>query len=80
MEMPPNRLLHRCPILEDIIVPEPKHRKPLTFQAGCAGRVVGRLLGLGMLSAVQFEDQLLVETDEIDDIPTNRNLPPEFGL
>lgn len=55
----------------DLLVPEAKDAIPERGQIAVAMFVAAVL---GMLKAVQFDDQFLIRTDKIDDIGTDRNL------
>ena len=87
-----NRLQHGLLLTSPFVVPESQDAKTLLLQPLSAHRIV--VLGIGMLAAVELDDQLLLETDEIDDVtakglltaeletrePLGPKLPPQLRL
>ncbi len=67
---------HAIAIGEDGRVPETQHPKALPLKIGRAARIIGDLIG--MLPAVNFDDETGVGTIEVHDVGTARNLalPP----
>ena len=65
-------------IVEDVVVPESQDAKALAFQPSGAGLVPTLLVRV--LSAIQFDDKAFGETDEVDDIVSDRCLPPELTV
>jgi hypothetical protein len=79
--LPPERfndsLKNPFHILDYLIVPKAQNEKSLRSQPrrpSCVFR--GRR---GVLSAVEFNDKLALEADEIDDVPPNRRLTPDLA-
>ena len=65
---------HALHILEHLGIPEPQHAI-----AGLFEKRGPPFIGLGrVLSAVDLDNELLLETEEIDDVRTDRLLPLEF--
>jgi hypothetical protein len=71
-----HRLQHVIETLENLVVPEPDDAIAVVRQLG-APSLVGRH-PLGMLPAVEFDDELARRTGEIGNAPTDRMLPSEF--
>ena len=69
-------LEHNIGLFQSDIIPKPDYLKTFRFKVRCSFGIAGGLLGV--LPAVEFNDQLSVEADEIDDIRRYRMLPPEF--
>ena len=65
-------LLNPFNILENLVIPEPKHPKSLRLQPFGSIRIVRGLLI--MLPAVQFDDELRFKTDEVSNIFFKRHL------
>ncbi|HEY3779134.1 MAG TPA: hypothetical protein VGL35_13860 [Rhizomicrobium sp.] len=59
-------------------IPEPENTKTLAFQEFAANAIMFDIFGLGMLAAVEFDDQLRFETHEVGDIRADRLLSPEL--
>ncbi len=67
-----NDFIDAFDIAEHLIIPEPQHAKILTFQP-CGSRTV--LVGsVGMLTAIDLDDEPPGEADKVDDIRSNRYL------
>jgi hypothetical protein len=66
---------HTFGIFQDVVVPVSHHVKAVGFQRGFA-RLVGK--GVDVLSAIDFNDELSVEADEIEDVALEWHLPAEF--
>jgi hypothetical protein len=75
-EMPKNMLHDPIRVLERVIVPNSDDAESLSFEPGRAHAIMRRCDRV--LAAIDFDDQLLLEADEIDDISTNRSLASEF--
>ena len=54
------------------MIPEPQHAIPARFQFSCSS-IVGLFL-FEMVSAVDLDDQFRIETHEVHDIPSDRQL------
>jgi len=63
--------------LQDIVVPEPQHRVALATQPVIPAAICH---ALGVLPTVNLNDQLAVETNEIDYIRSDRRLPLELQI
>lgn len=59
-------------VLEDFVVPEADDLEAEGFEVGGAGGVAGG--GLGMLAAVEFDDELEVGAEEVGDVGAERDL------
>jgi hypothetical protein len=62
-------------IAKDIVVPEAQDAESAHFQIGIANLIADTL---SMLAPVCFDDQPMLERDEIDDPRSERDLTPEF--
>ena len=67
-----NNLLNAFDILENLVVPEAKYPEPLCFKPTGALCIVCGLFH--MLPAIQLHDQFRFETNEIDNIFSDRCL------
>ena len=72
-----NPFQHTFDVGHDVVVPEPEHSEALSLEPPGAQGVGFRVLG--MLAAVQFDDQFCRVTGEVRDIRADLNLPPELG-
>ncbi len=70
-----NGIDHAIGIGQDLIIPESKHPPALTLQP-CRPATVG--LTIGMLSAIDLDDEAVGDAGEIEDEWTERMLPPEL--
>jgi len=71
-----NACQYTIKVINYFIVPETQYPVTLSPQDSCSLFI--NLLLLCMLSAIQFNNKLLLRTTEIDDIPTNRVLTTEL--
>jgi hypothetical protein len=71
-----HRLQHVIEMLENLVVPESDDAVATARELGAPSLVRGH--PLGMLPAVEFDDELARRTGEIGNPPTNRMLPAEF--
>ena len=69
-------LQHYFGLTQDVIIPETDHAKALGFEPGCSLRVARGTIR--MLPAIQFDDEFLLEADEVHDIGRYRMLPAKF--
>ena len=69
---------HTINILRNVIVPKPNHPKALRFQPPGPYSVVFFVLFSAVLAAINFNNQLLFKTDEINHINPDWCLAPEF--
>jgi hypothetical protein len=70
-------MLYACRVLENLAIPEPQDREAARDQPSVSGLVV---IALGMLAAINFNDQFVLETDEIDNVAAQQLLTAEFEL
>jgi hypothetical protein len=73
----PNRFGDGLPFVEDFIVPIPQDLEPLRSQPLIAHSVVLALCSV-MLAAVRLDDQAFFETDEIDNVFSQRKLTADL--
>jgi hypothetical protein len=71
-----DRLQYTRYVVADIAVPEPDDAIPLRFQPPRARRVVLLLVAYRVMRAVDFDRQVGCQASEVDDIWSNRYLPP----
>jgi hypothetical protein len=71
-----NNLQHTLSIRERVVVPKSQHDKLLAAKPIIPHRIFFSLIG--MLAAIQLNNQTVFEANEIDNIGTNRHLPPEL--
>ncbi len=71
-----NRGQHRIKLLQNLVVPEAHHTIPAAFEERCPQRVV--LDAVGMLAAVELNDQSTFKATEVDNIRADRKLTPEL--
>lgn len=62
-------------IFEDFVVPEADNLPTLVFQPGGAFQILRIIV---MLTAIQFDDQLSLDANEVGYIPADRMLPTEL--
>ncbi len=67
---------HSIGLLQRYIIPESDYPKTLRLKKSCSFGIACGLFC--MLSAIQLHNQLLFETDEINDVGWNRVLPPKL--
>lgn len=70
--------LNRIPISENFVIPETQNPKSLRLEP--LGPSVIVFLVLGMLPAVDFNYQTALETHEVHDVETDRDLPVELKV
>ena len=63
----------------NFIIPEPYYTKTLRFQPLCSYVIVSLVLFNAMLPAINFNYQLLLKTNEINDVDSDRLLSTEFN-
>ena len=69
-------LQHRISLLQHFIIPKPYYPKSIRLQKSGSLGIACNLLR--MLPAIQFHDQLLLDTNEINDIRGNGMLSPKL--
>jgi hypothetical protein len=67
-----DRFQHRGPISQNVGIPEAKDPIALRLKPAVAHFI---LLRIGVLPAIEFNDQPALKTDEIDYVSSNRRLP-----
>ena len=67
-----NGFEHRFGFSQDLMISEPQHTIPARFQFSCSS-IIGFFL-FEMVSAVDLDDQFRIETHEVHDIPSDRQL------
>jgi hypothetical protein len=72
-----NHLDHTLDILEYFVVPEPQYHESRLLQPLCPRQIVSRLIGV--LAAVEFDDQLPFQAGEIEYEAAERMLPFELA-
>lgn len=70
-------LNNRLRFLKDLIIPEPQDSESGGFKLACSFLVCGD--GIGVLPAVQFDDQFRFQRHEIEHEAGEGMLPAEFG-
>jgi hypothetical protein len=68
---------HAFKVLHHLIVPESQHTIASALQHGVAP-LIARLRLLGMLAAIELDNQGAFKADEVDDIGVDRPLPPDL--
>ncbi len=76
LQLRQNSLLYRSGLSQHLIVPKPDNSKSLAREPPGALVIVVRLPLV--VSTVNLHDQPLVETNEVDDVPADGNLPAEL--
>lgn len=71
-----NGLKNPFKILQDIVVPDAQDGEALVLEKPCSSSVI--ILLLSMLPAIDFDDQMSFETDQIKDIRAKRYLAAEL--
>src|SRR5215831_11807698 len=72
-----NPLPHAVHVLHDLVVPKADYLKSLRLQPHGSSLTIS--CGRRVLSAIEFDHQLQLEADEIDNISADWRLPPELG-
>ena len=72
----PNAFHNTFSIAEYFVVPKPKDLESSRFEKSCSRHVC--FLLLCVMSAVDFQNQSLLEADEIDNVGTDDLLTPKF--
>ncbi len=70
-----NALQHHLRLLQRLVIPEPNHSKPRPREAQRPLQILDHRLR--MLSTIELHDQPSADAHEVDDVSTNRHLPPE---
>ena len=73
---PPNRLKHAVYIIYYIVVPETNDAVTMSGEL-CRSVVIQRFL-FGMLTAINFHDQVFLHANEVDHVVPDWSLPAEF--
>ncbi|ANT49197.1 hypothetical protein A6B35_04225 [Mesorhizobium amorphae CCNWGS0123] len=64
-------------VTKDVVVPKAQDGPTILFQTRCPRFVGDNGISFRMLAAVDFDDEFLLWTREVDDVVGDRNLPPE---
>jgi hypothetical protein len=72
------RLQHAVKIAIDLVVPKPKDSKTPPRKTGVAARVARSMFIEIVLPAVEFDDEPMLHTDEVDNETLARRLSPEM--
>jgi hypothetical protein len=72
------RLQHAIEITIDIAVPEPKDSKASTCETGVTARIARSVFIEVVLPAIEFDDEPVLHTDEVDNETFARRLSPEM--
>ena len=62
----------------DVAVPEADDQETGRFESFCPLGIADNLLRLGMLTAIEFDNQAGVQAAEVGDVTGDGRLPPEF--
>jgi hypothetical protein len=62
----------------NLLIPKPQHSITLLVEISRSQPILALLLRLGMLTAVEFDNQVLSDAAEIGKVGTNPVLPSEF--
>jgi hypothetical protein len=73
----PNTLQHPLCVYEHVVVPEPDHSITESLQKAAALFVP--ILPLGMLAAIQLDDQHWIQAQEVRDVASNNLLASELA-
>ena len=73
-----DRFQHAGQVLIDVVVPKSQHAKPVVDKMPVAHSIFGGVIIEIVLAAVDFDDQLLLEANEIDDEVVARRLAAEM--
>ncbi len=71
-----HRFHYAVDVLEYVMIPEANDPKTKPFECSRSRFIFGN--SLGVLPAIQFDDQPRLKRSEVSHIPTDRDLPPEF--
>jgi hypothetical protein len=71
-----NLFEHTTRISQHVVVPKAQYQVSARCEVGSPPGVVS--LALGMLPAIEFNDQVSRLTTEVDDVVADWGLPPEF--
>jgi hypothetical protein len=75
-ELAANRFQHAVEIIENIVIPKPDDTIAMKYQFGAASVV--RVHSLGMLTAIEFDDELARGASEIRNTASDRMLPAKL--
>ena len=74
----PNLLQHAFEILCNCTIQKPPHAKAVLLQPFRPAAISGNSFGRQMLAAIQLDDQLRIEADELDDVGSDGLLAAKF--
>jgi hypothetical protein len=78
IQLHPDSCLHSIDIIEYLMIPESQHPKPLTLKPGSPLHVICDCNLLVMLSAIQFNNEATLITDEVHDVRPYKLLTPKL--
>ncbi len=77
-QLAPNPFQHALEILVQFVVPVSDYAKAVILQIGRPCPVCRSVLYCPVLTAIEFDNELFLETDKINDVRPNGLLAPEF--
>src|SRR5262249_46348696 len=78
VELTQDRGEHSLEVLIDVAVGDAHHVKSKSLELLRSSLVSHQLFSRRMRSAIDLDDQLAIERNEIDDVPRDHVLPPKF--
>ena len=78
MQRSPNRICDRIPITKHVVIPKARDAKPFLLKPCSTIRII--LAIERVLSAVEFDNESMFETNKVDDKSPQRNLAAKFKL
>ena len=78
MKLPIDRLQHTDQVRVDLIIPEPQHLEAALCKNRIASPVAIRVSVEIVLTAIQLDDEVLTQADEIDNVMLAWSLPSEM--
>jgi hypothetical protein len=70
-----DRIQHRPSLSQNLVIPETKNRITMVVQPSCSAFISQ---GLGMLAAVDFDDQALLTAEKVGEERSEWHLPYEL--
>ncbi len=71
---------HRVHIISHLVIPKAQHTEFAVLQSRITRCIRRAMRWFSVLAAVQFDDDLFLEADKVDDVRTEGHLPPKFPL
>ncbi len=72
----PNSVQHTIDIFQDFVIPKPQYAEAFFFQGSCARQIIFN--SVGVLSAVNLNNQVCLQADKIHNVNADVVLPPEL--